>query len=103
MSGDDVYSGGTDQKSDDVGFEIRAMPTETKGVQKVLRNYLRRRLDAGYSYVTADDIRRDLDWEPMPQKIGSNLRVLQDNGVVEKWNDGTPATYKITLDGDRNE
>lgn len=92
----------TDGKTNNLEFEIRAMPQHSKGIQRVLQKYLRHRFDAGYDYVTADDIRRDLEWDPIPQTLGSNLRVLNEEGVIKKWNESTPATYKITLDGDPN-
>jgi hypothetical protein len=77
----------------------KLMPRDGKRVREVLKGYLRARRDAGFSFVSSTDIRQDLNWDPMPQKIGANLRELGAEGVVEKWTNTSPATYKILIGG----
>lgn len=69
-----------------------------EAIQEKFIEYFEARLEAGNRFVKASHIRRDLEYDPLPQKIGTNLGALCNKGVLEKWGTGTPATYRITLD-----
>lgn len=73
------------------------MPHRSDEVREVMIEYLVARKQSGFDFVNSKDIRRGLQWDPTPQKIGVNIRELRNKGYLDKWSGGSPVTYKITV------
>lgn len=63
-------------------------------IDEQIVDYLRRRYDDGGRYVSSRYISREV--RAPRSYIGRRLIVLEDEGLLERWSDGEPATYRLT-------
>lgn len=66
-------------------------------IRKEIVKYMRARKNAGFNYVSTVDIKRDVGIST-GQGVGRYMRELIERERAERWSDGSPTTYRITID-----